>query len=85
MDRDLQGALVTLLEVGDSSAHPALALLGTLGNAAHQALADPQDREAAVITLVTTASGITLLGIGSAFWGLAFGLIVRAALRRARR
>ncbi len=63
----------------------ALALLGTLGHAAHQALVDPHDREAAVITLVTTASGITLLGIGSAFWGLAFGLIVRAVLRHARR
>ena len=62
----------------------ALALLGTLGTAASQALAEPADREAAVITLVTTASGITLLGIGSAFWGLAFGLVVRAVLGFAR-
>ena len=38
-----------------------------------------------MITVVATASGLTLFGIGSAFWGLAFGLAVRAALRaRAR-
>jgi benzoate membrane transport protein len=63
----------------------AVALLGTLGNALQSCLADPDDREAAVITVVVTASGMTLLGIGAAFWGLAFGLIVRAVLRRARR
>lgn len=64
----------------------ALALLPTLGNALSQALITLEDREAAVITIVTTASGLTLFGIGSAFWGLAFGLVVRAALRaRGRR
>ncbi|HEY5822000.1 MAG TPA: benzoate/H(+) symporter BenE family transporter [Propionibacteriaceae bacterium] len=63
----------------------ALALLGTLGSALQQSLADEQDREAAVITVVATASGLSLLGIGSAFWGLAIGLTVRAVLRRTRR
>jgi benzoate membrane transport protein len=65
----------------------ALALLGTLGNALQQALTEPDDREAAVITIVATASGLTLFSVGAAFWGLAFGLIVRMVLRsgRARR
>jgi benzoate membrane transport protein len=63
----------------------ALALLGTLGNALNQSVGQPEDREAAVITVVATASGMTLLGIGSAFWGLAIGLTVRFVLRRARR
>ena len=63
----------------------ALALLGTLGNALSQSLADTDDREAAVITVVATASGMSLFGIGSAFWGLAIGLVVRLVLRRARR
>ncbi|MCW2811058.1 MAG: benzoate transporter, partial [Friedmanniella sp.] len=63
----------------------ALALLGTLGSALHQALGEVADREAAVVTIVATASGLTLFGIGAAFWGLAFGLLVRAVLRRARR
>jgi benzoate membrane transport protein len=62
----------------------ALALLGTLGNALHQSLSGPEDREAAVITVVATASGMSLLGVGSAFWGLAFGLVVRFVLARAR-
>jgi benzoate membrane transport protein len=59
----------------------ALALLGTLGSALQQSLVDEQDRVAAVITIVATASGLSLLGIGSAFWGLAFGMAVRAVLR----
>ena len=63
----------------------ALALLGTLGNALSQALAEPADREAAVITVVATASGLTLLGVGAAFWGLAVGLAVRFVLRAAGR
>ena len=63
----------------------ALALLGTLGNALHQALTVLEDREAAVITVVATASGLSLLGIGSAFWGLAAGLTVRFVLGRGRR
>jgi benzoate membrane transport protein len=63
----------------------ALALLGTLGNALSQALEVPADREAAVITVVATASGLTQLGVGAAFWGLAVGLTVRFVLRAARR
>ncbi|WP_432472895.1 benzoate/H(+) symporter BenE family transporter [Amphritea sp. HPY] len=52
-----------------------LALLGTIGNSLAGALADDIDREAALITFLLTASGLTLAGIGSAFWGLLFGLI----------
>lgn len=52
-----------------------LALLGTIGNSLAGALADAVDREAALITFLITASGLTLLGIGSAFWGLLLGLI----------
>lgn len=53
-----------------------LALLGTIAGSLHGALAEPQDREAALITFLVTASGLSLLGIGSAFWGLVFGLAV---------
>ena len=38
---------------------------------------------AAVITVVATASGLSLFGIGSAFWGLAIGMVVRTVLRLA--
>lgn len=51
-----------------------LALLGALGGALHGAMAGPAHRDAATITLVTGASGITVGGIGPTFWGLAAGL-----------
>ncbi|SER00736.1 benzoate membrane transport protein [Amphritea atlantica] len=52
-----------------------LALLSTIGNSLSAALADPGDREAALLTFLVTASGLNLLGISSAFWGLCIGLI----------
>jgi benzoate membrane transport protein len=37
-------------------------------------MGEEKHRFAAVMTLVVTASGMTLAGIGSAFWGLLLGL-----------
>lgn len=53
-----------------------LALLGALTNALSIALKDEKDRMAATVTFAATASGLTLFGIGSAFWGLVGGLLV---------
>jgi benzoate membrane transport protein len=53
-----------------------IALLGTIGNSLHGALREEGERDAALITFLVTASGLTLIGIGSAFWGLLFGLAV---------
>jgi benzoate membrane transport protein len=50
-----------------------LALLGVLGSAILSAVSAPQEREAAVITFLVTASGLTFLGISGAFWGLVAG------------
>ncbi|MFI7022825.1 benzoate/H(+) symporter BenE family transporter [Micromonospora sp. NPDC049900] len=61
-----------------------LALLGALATALTAALADPTAREAAVVTLVVTASGVSLVGIGGAFWGLVAGWLM-LLLFRARR
>ncbi len=52
-----------------------LALLGTIGNSLAAALSEDESREAALITFLVTVSGISLLGVGSAFWGLVLGLI----------
>jgi hypothetical protein len=41
------------------------------------ALADAPEREAAVLTLVVAASGVTIAGISAPFWGLVTGLAVR--------
>jgi benzoate membrane transport protein len=61
------------------------ALLGSLAGAMGTALAVEKDRLAAAGTLAVTASGITLMGVGSAFWGLCFGLLVLALERGVRR
>ncbi|WP_330149918.1 benzoate/H(+) symporter BenE family transporter [Shewanella xiamenensis] len=53
-----------------------LALLGTIGNSLTAALADNDEREVAVITFLVTASGVSVLGIGSAFWGLLLGFLM---------
>src|SRR5581483_8007513 len=62
-----------------------LALLGTLGTALSTALAREDDRLPAVLTFVTTASGVSILGIGAAFWGLLAGGALMFLLRFQRR
>ena len=57
-----------------------LALLGTLGGSLFQALNAERERDAALVTFLVTASGITLAGIGSAFWGLVLGGVSFALL-----
>src|SRR5260221_5356074 len=47
-----------------------LALLGPFGSALLAARHAPADREAAVITFLVTASGLSFFGITGAFWGL---------------
>ena len=58
-----------------------LALIGTIGNGLSAAMADEREREAALITFLVTASGVTLLGVGSAFWGLIAGTATLGVLR----
>ncbi|MBO9651456.1 MAG: benzoate/H(+) symporter BenE family transporter [Variovorax sp.] len=52
-----------------------LALLGTIGTGMAAAVRDESHREAALITFLVTLSGVTLLGIGSAFWGVLAGAV----------
>jgi predicted benzoate:H+ symporter BenE len=54
-----------------------LAPFGTIANGLVTALSVDSEREAALITFLVTASGIVLGGVGSAFWGLIVGLLVR--------
>lgn len=62
-----------------------LALLGTISGSLHQALHNEAERDAAIVTFLLTASGATLAGIGSAFWGLMAGGVCYALLLRTRR
>ncbi len=57
-----------------------IALLGTLGGSLATALREEDEREAALVTFLVTASGLALLGIGAAFWGLTAGVVVRWVL-----
>jgi benzoate membrane transport protein len=58
-----------------------IALFGTIANSLAMALREESDREAALVTFLVTASGLSLAGIGSAFWGLVAGGICLLALR----
>ncbi|EHR69190.1 benzoate transporter [Burkholderiales bacterium JOSHI_001] len=50
-----------------------LALVGTIAGALATALKDEQHRDAALITFLVTLSGLTVSGIGAAFWGVVAG------------
>jgi benzoate membrane transport protein len=62
-----------------------MALFGAIGSGLATALREDTQREPALITFLITASGVSLLGIGSAFWGLAGGLAAVAVLGGGRR
>lgn len=62
-----------------------LALLGTISGSLYQALNNEAERDAAIVTFLMTASGVTILSIGSAFWGLIAGGLCYTVLLRARR
>lgn len=56
-----------------------LALFSPLMAGMAAMLKDPRDIESAAITFLVTASGVTVAGIGSAFWGLLAGLALFGA------
>lgn len=60
-----------------------LALVATITTNLHAATAEGPYRDAATLTLLTTASGVSLLGVSSAFWGLVVG-VVTLLLQRIR-
>jgi len=55
-----------------------LALLGAISNSLSAALEDKAHLDASLITFMATASGISILGVGSAFWGIVLGSAVYA-------
>ncbi len=63
----------------------ALALLGPLMGALSGAFVPTNTRFAATMTLAVTGSGVAILGVGAAFWGLMVGLAAFGLERLARR
>ena len=77
-------ALVTLVSAappGLVEAVAGLALIGTLAASVSSALAAADERIAASVTFLVAASGLSIAGIGAAFWALAAGLLVRWLLK----
>ena len=74
-------SVLTVLPKELVAAIAGIALFGTIANSLTSALHGERDRESALITFLVTASGLTLWGIGSAFWGLLAGLVATRAYR----
>ncbi|MCK9512083.1 MAG: benzoate/H(+) symporter BenE family transporter [Pigmentiphaga sp.] len=59
-----------------------LALLGAIGANLIETVQAESHREAALITFVATASGMTFLGLASAFWGVVLGALAHLVLHK---
>ncbi|MCC3650534.1 benzoate/H(+) symporter BenE family transporter [Streptomyces sp. S07_1.15] len=79
------GSLLTALPAALVLGIAGLGLLGTIASSLASALRDEKWRESAVVTFLATTSGVTLLGIGSAFWGLLAGLLTALVTHGGRR
>jgi benzoate membrane transport protein len=62
----------------------ALALFGSIMSGLTNAMQDARQREPALVTFMVTASGLTLLSIGPAFWGLIAGVATHFVLNARR-
>lgn len=78
-------AVALVAPQGLLAAVAAVALFGTFAAAAASALEPVATREAAAVTLVVAGSGVTLGGVGSAFWSVLAGLLVLGVSAVARR
>lgn len=74
-------ALFARLPAGLTTTLAGLALLGTLASSLTACLADETDREAALVTFLMTASGISFFGLGSALWGLVLGALTMLVMK----
>ncbi|RJG14989.1 benzoate/H(+) symporter BenE family transporter [Massilia cavernae] len=59
-----------------------LALLGAIGSNIVGMTSQPGHLDASLITFIATASGMTLFGLGSAFWGVVIGALAYLVLHK---
>lgn len=62
-----------------------LALFGPIAAGLAGAMEHEAEREGALVTFLLTASGVTLLGLASVFWGLVAGILVHLVMTARRR
>ncbi|UTS90227.1 benzoate/H(+) symporter BenE family transporter [Rhizobium anhuiense] len=80
----LAGAVTAFVALAPSiliEAVAGLALVGAFSSSAMSAFQAPDSREAAAITFLVTASGVSFGGISGAFWGLIAGGLMLALSR----
>ncbi|WP_028747090.1 benzoate/H(+) symporter BenE family transporter [Rhizobium mesoamericanum] len=80
----LAGAVTTFVALAPPiliQAVAGLALVGAFSSSAMSAFQAPESREAAAITFLVTASGVSFAGISGAFWGLLAGGLMLALSR----
>lgn len=80
----LAGAVTTFVALAPPiliQAVAGLALVGAFSGSAMAAFQAPESREAAAITFLVTASGVSFAGISGAFWGLLAGGLMLALSR----
>jgi len=75
-------ALFTALPKALVACVAGLALFGAILNGLSTAKANEKERDSALLTFLVTASGVTLLGLGAAFWGLVAGVAMTVYGRR---
>ncbi|AUG52449.1 benzoate/H(+) symporter BenE family transporter [Thalassospira marina] len=77
----LAGVITSLVSLAPSiliEAVAGLALIGAFSGSAVAAFRDEGSREAAAVTFLVTAAGLTFYGISGAFWGLLAGILIYA-------
>jgi benzoate membrane transport protein len=57
-----------------------LALVSTIASSLSTAMKDESHRDAALLTFLVTLSGLSIAGVGAAFWGLLVGVLALWAL-----
>lgn len=80
----LAGAVTTFVSLAPSiliEAVAGLALVGAFASSAMAAFTEAKTREAAAITFLVTASGVSFAGVSGAFWGLIAGGLMLALAR----
>ena len=62
-----------------------LALFNTIGNALLNSLKEEKTKEASFITFLVAVSGVSILGVGAAFWSLVAGIFSYGVLEYKKR
>lgn len=76
------GSLIAAFPLALITALAGIGLLDTIGGSLAKATEDPGSRTAALIAFLVTASGLTIFGIASVFWGLLAGVAAHLITRK---